>query len=185
MYVSKYVGVVLAAALLVVMPLSDAHAAGKKKEKPSKAAKSEKKADEAGKPGARGFNLPKVETIEAKLGAKNKLTAKQKAAIEKVREELKAKYVETNNKPAVIAAKEAVKKAAGDKEKTAKAKEQLEKATGGFVASAEFKKALSEIFTKKQLAAYAPAKSSAKDEKSAAKDEDQKKTKSKSTKKKG
>lgn len=111
---------------------------------------------EAKKPGARGFNLPKAGTIDAKLGKKLALTAKQKALIEKVREELKAKYVAVNNKAAVIRAKAKLKAAREKKDKKAaeKAKAMLTKATGGFVASAEYRKALEEILNKKQFAAY-------------------------------
>lgn len=104
------------------------------------------------KPGARGFNLLKVDSIITRLG-KKALSAEQEKKIEILREELRKKYIEINNRDDVMAAREAVKKAGKDKAALKKARAELEKVTGGFSASAEYQEGLKAILSEEQLKA--------------------------------
>ncbi len=157
----------LHAVVIILMMLgvtsSCASAASKKKTRSTKAAKNgkssakneEKGTSEASNPGARGFNLLTVESIDKRLGENGGLSDQQKGEILALRNDLKKKYINVNNSAEVQEAKEAVKKAGmgKDKDKLKEARALLEKATGGFVASEEYQKGLKEILDEKQFEA--------------------------------
>ena len=146
----------LSALLVLALPFGLAQAAEKAPK--TEAKKDAKKGAKKGNAGARGFNLPKADTISKKLGEKLALTDKQKEEVTKLRDGIKAKFVEVNAKKDVVAAKEALKKAGKDAAAKKVARAELKKAKGDFSASAEYKTGLKTVLNEKQFEAFYAAK---------------------------